>query len=371
MDRRRRPRRPRGAAPSRGHGVGTGGERAVAAELGEERPLGVDAPAGGLVLDGGEARRAASASSSRHSTASARLADLRQHRVDVEPLGDVVGQAEAVERGGRHHDGVVRQPPWPAASACSRAGSRSAGRGGGAGARPGGAAIRWPPPRPRAGRRAWSPTSASRGSPRSGHGGEDEAGHRDRRQVLGAVHREVGAAVEHGGLHLLGEHALAAELPDRHVEAAVALGVDHDEPRPRGRDRAARSSDATCSACQRARGLPRVAARSVGTGLARRAVSSSSRAKSSRSAATSRSPRGEPAASLSATDGSWSSLPMMPVGERLDGVELAGVELAEPGAVALDLGLAHLLGPVAQRHDHRRHLASRRWRRGSARARRR
>ena len=62
-----------------------------------------------------------------------------------------------------------------------------------------------------------------------GHARDHQAGHGDRRQVLGRVDGEVGPAVEHGGLHLLGEDALAAELPDRDVEPAVALRVDDDE----------------------------------------------------------------------------------------------------------------------------------------------
>ena len=48
------------------------------------------------------------------------------------------------------------------------------------------------------------------------------------------------------------------------------------------------------------------------------------------------------------------------VGEGFDGVELGRVELAEAGAEPLDLGLAHRLGPIAQRHDHRGDLAGRR-----------
>src|SRR3546814_15380448 len=49
------------------------------------------------------------------------------------------------------------------------------------------------------------------------------------REILGGVHREVGAPVEHGGLHLLGEDALSAELPDGDVLAPVALRVDDHE----------------------------------------------------------------------------------------------------------------------------------------------
>ena len=61
-----------------------------------------------------------------------------------------------------------------------------------------------------------------------------------RRQVLGRVDGEVGPAVEHGGLHLLDEHALAAQLPDRDVLALVAGGR---RPRPaRRRARARRTA---------------------------------------------------------------------------------------------------------------------------------
>ena len=55
---------------------------------------------------------------------------------------------------------------------------------------------------------------------------------------------------------------------------------------------------------------------------------------------------------------------MMPLGERLDGVALRGVERAEPRAEALELGLAELLGPVVQRGDERRATSrAERWRR--------
>jgi hypothetical protein len=40
---------------------------------------------------------------------------------------------------------------------------------------------------------------------------------------------DVGAAVEDGGLDLFHECALAAELPDRYVEAAVGRRVDHHQ----------------------------------------------------------------------------------------------------------------------------------------------
>ena len=57
-------------------------------------------------------------------------------------------------------------------------------------------------------RRASRPTSASRGSPRSGTAASTRPGGVAGRQILGRVHREIGAAVEHGLLHFLDEHAL-------------------------------------------------------------------------------------------------------------------------------------------------------------------
>ena len=44
-----------------------------------------------------------------------------------------------------------------------------------------------------------------------GDRGDDKPSERHRRQVLGGVHRHVGAPVEHRGLHLLDEHALATD----------------------------------------------------------------------------------------------------------------------------------------------------------------
>ena len=72
---------------------------------------------------------------------------------------------------------------------------------------------------PRAGRAASSsvePTSASRGSARSGTAASTRPSGCGRRgQVLGRVHREVGAPCEHRVLHLLHEDAGAAEGVDR------------------------------------------------------------------------------------------------------------------------------------------------------------
>ena len=49
------------------------------------------------------------------------------------------------------------------------------------------------------------------------------------REVLGRVHGDVGAPVEHGLLDLLDEHALAADRVQRHVLAAVAGRLDEHQ----------------------------------------------------------------------------------------------------------------------------------------------
>ncbi len=51
----------------------------------------------------------------------------------------------------------------------------------------------------------------------------------ERRQVLGRVHRGVGAAVEHGLLDLLDEHALAADHVQRNVALPIPGGLDEHE----------------------------------------------------------------------------------------------------------------------------------------------
>ncbi len=71
------------------------------------------------------------------------------------------------------------------------------------------------------------PTSASRGSPRSGRAASTRLGRGVRREVLGRVHGHVGAAVEHRLLDLLHEHAGSAHGVDRDVPAFVAPG-GHD-----------------------------------------------------------------------------------------------------------------------------------------------
>ena len=198
-------------------------------------------------------------------------------------------------------------------------------------------------PARRAGRPARARTAST--SPGDLHG----------RQVLGRVDGEVGPAVEHGGLHLLREHALAAQLPDRDVGPPVAVGLDDDELEL-DVGSTARSSAATCSACQRASGLPRVAARSrragdrpllggAGDGLVARRVAQLALEGEQLAQ------RGDQAIAAGRAGGVLErdrrlvqQLAEDPPGEGLDRRELLGVEAVEPAAEALELGPAHLLG---------------------------
>ena len=107
------------------------------------------------------------------------------------------------------------------------------------------------------------PIRQSRTSARSGTRGEHEAGGcvlRRRRQVLGRVHGDIGATVEHRRLHFGGEHAAPAERRQRLARTPIAFGLD--DRRARAPPRRA----ATASACTSARGLPRVAMRSAARG---------------------------------------------------------------------------------------------------------
>ena len=102
-----------------------------------------------------------------------------------------------------------------------------------------------------------APTSASRGSPRSGTAASTRPAGRRRGQVLGRVHREVGAAVEHRLLHLLHEHAGAAERVDRRRRCAGRRVVDDDHQL----GVAAEQRDHALRLPPRQRAAPRVATR--------------------------------------------------------------------------------------------------------------
>ena len=199
--------------------------------------------------------------------------------------------ATAPRRGGRPGPAARRRPrrrrwrrtrrPSPAGCACCPAARRSGGPAAARAAGPDDAASRWPPWHRRAARRAVEPTERVARLAPLRHRGEREAVEGDRGQVLGRVDRGVGPAVEHRRLHLLGEHTLAAELGDGHVEAPVALGLDHDQldlergvggaqqvgdvrRLPAGQLGAARRDAQGATRCRRGRAGPRPGARPWG-----------------------------------------------------------------------------------------------------------
>ena len=86
-------------------GVGAGRQVAVAAELGEEGPLGVDRQPARPVLDGGERGDGGVVVGPALDRQRA-LPDLGDEHVDVEDLGEVVGEPEPLQGDGRDDDGV-------------------------------------------------------------------------------------------------------------------------------------------------------------------------------------------------------------------------------------------------------------------------
>src|SRR5436189_3343165 len=120
---------------------------------------------------------------------------------------------------------------------------------------------------------------------------------------------------------------------------------------------AARSSPAMCSACHRASGDPRVAAR-MSTDLLSGLIFVEGEEIAER--------RDEAIAARGSCGVAQCELRLVEeladdaVGEGVDGIELARIEIAEPGPEPLDLRLAPRFGPVPQRHDHRSDLARRR-----------
>ena len=185
---------------------------AAAAELGEERAL-RDRPRGARSRSSIAASRASVRSSSaRHSTASAPCATCGSSTAGFEHLGRR-GRASPSRSSAAHRDddrvvALRRRCLRRRVSMLPRSGAEhevgpggrelgpAAHRAGADRAPPGGMSS------------SVAPTSASRGSPRSGTAASTRPAAVVGRQVLGRVHRDVGPAVEHGLLHLLHEHAL-------------------------------------------------------------------------------------------------------------------------------------------------------------------
>ena len=188
--------RPRGASPA----SSTGGE-----QLGRRRVVGAG-------LDGDAA-----------------LPDGRHEPARVEALGDPLGQPEHLQRGHGHHDraavGNLRQAGGDVAAQLDERRDRAAPLP----AAPAVAPSRWRRSRPAASSASGRPISASAGIAPGGERADHQRLVRRRREVLGRVHGDVGAAVEHGLLDLLDEHALAADHVQRHVLAAVTGRVDEHE----------------------------------------------------------------------------------------------------------------------------------------------
>ena len=193
-----------------------------------------------------------------------------------------------------------------------------------------------------------------------GHGRQHQTGRGGRGQVLGRVHGEVGPLVEHGLLHLLHEHALAAERADRRVGSGVARRSAPAPARRASRGARPAATRSTCSACQRARGCPGspgAGGRVTAARLHGRRQHRQGRSNRSRRTSAYRSPRGLPAAVLQPHRRLVQQLGDQALGDRFDRVALLVVEVVELAAVALELGLAHGLGPLVQPADERRDLA--------------
>ena len=210
-------------------------------------------------------------SSARHSTAMAPWPTCGSMTLGRQDLGGPVGEP----RRSRAAAATTTAPPAGTRSSrvgdvAPQAGERQVG------AQPG----QLGPPADRAGgdqragpqvRPGVAPDQGVRGSARAGaRRPAPGPGASSRWQVLGRVHGHVGPAVEHRGLHLLDEHALAAHAPRPGCprrRSPVVSTMTSSTSSPGRRDRSRR---ATSSACQRARALPRVAIRSVGQGAAAR-----------------------------------------------------------------------------------------------------
>ena len=370
-------RRPRGAAPCavgrreeraverhvarrRRRGVGAGGQVAVAAELGEEGPLGVDAPPGRPVLDArpaGSQRRGRRRPGTRRPGRPGRPGE---HRVDGEHA-----RRSASARPSRSSAAAATTMASCSAALASRVCmlprrldeaevgpvARQLG--------PAGAASRWPPRRPCGRSASVEPDQRVAGIAPLGHGGEDQAGHG--RPTAGpwrsARRGRPARRARRPAPPWRTRPCRRARRSARRGAGRPACRRRRARPRARGRRRAAAS--ATCSACQRASGLP--AGRGPdSTATTRRSgvvVEGEEVAEGVGEALA----RGRAGGVLERDGGSCSSLAMMPVGERLDRVELARVE-ARRGGVRKRSSSAWrtCLGPVAQGDDQRGDLAGRR-----------
>ena len=261
------------------------------------------------------------------------LGHLRQHHRRLQHLDDPVVEVEleAIDGGGGHHDGVE-------AVGLGQTGGDVA-------------------PQPGEGEVGTQPGELGPASHRSGghqathresverradehvagigplrHRGQHQLVGRSAGQVLARVHGEIGPTVEHRGLDLLDEDALAAHLPDRDVEAGVGDGL-HDDLLDGDLDPAAPAGVGQ----QRGDvvGLPQGQGAAPGRGpevhrlLGHHGSFAGYRSNRSRRASARRSPFGRAGGVLEPDRRLVQQLGHDAVGERLDRLELALVELAE------------------------------------------
>ena len=209
-------------------GVSAGGQIAVTAELGQEAPLGVERAAALGVLQ----RRP-----ERHGWPRRRT-DTRSASAPWATWGTMTagssGSATSPSRPRRSRPAMastIASNRWAAARRVSMLPRSSAkvrsGRRYASWARRRTEPVATVPPVGISSKRA--PTRASRGSARSGTAAMTRPSGVPARQVLARVHRHVGPPVEHRGLHLLDEDALAPDLPERSVAVTVAFGGDDDQ----------------------------------------------------------------------------------------------------------------------------------------------
>ena len=207
----------------------TAREVAATAELGQERALGAHRAVRHRVVDRGEPVARVDRSSARHSTASAPCATCGSITAGDKHLGHRAGQLQPLERGVRDDDRVeafvvelaqagldVAAQPTEQQVGTSRGELRAPPDGTGADAPAGGDRIE-----------RGADERVARVGP-FGNRGKDETRRVAGRQILGRVHREIGAVVEHGLLHFLHEHALAPDLVELGRLIGVALRLHED-----------------------------------------------------------------------------------------------------------------------------------------------
>ena len=155
------------------------------------------------------------------------MRDLRQHHRGLEHFGDLVREAEPFERGERDHDRVEALVHLLAQPGLDVAAQRREAEIG-----PRVRELRAPAHRAGADHAAVGHVRESGADQRVTRVGpfgdrrEDQPVGGGRGQVLGRVHGDVGATVEHGLLHFLHEHTLSADAVDLGGLVGVTVRLD-------------------------------------------------------------------------------------------------------------------------------------------------